>query len=61
MFYKEFVTSFDWEHTGEGLAAFHHYALVAPRDGEYVKRVKRSPGSTWGKTRRRRTTTGSTG
>ncbi|HRJ50033.1 MAG TPA: type III pantothenate kinase, partial [Phycisphaerales bacterium] len=31
MFYKEFVTSFDWEHTGEGLAAFHHYALVADR------------------------------
>jgi hypothetical protein len=44
MFYKEFVTSFDWEHTGEGLAAFHHYALVAPRDGEYVKRVKRFAG-----------------
>jgi len=41
MFFKEFVTSFDWEHTGEGLAAFHHYALSAPRDAEYLRRVKR--------------------
>ena len=41
MFFKEFVTSFDWEHTGEGLAAFHHYALSAPADGEYVRRVRR--------------------
>ena len=41
MFFKEFVTSFDWEHTGEGLAAFHHYALSAPRDAEYVRRVRR--------------------
>src|SRR5688500_7751168 len=23
MYYKEFPTAFDWEHTGEGLAAFH--------------------------------------
>jgi hypothetical protein len=41
MFYREFVTAFDWEHTGEGLAAFHHYALSAPRDEEYVRRVRR--------------------
>ncbi|MBM3754856.1 MAG: hypothetical protein FJW38_12860 [Acidobacteria bacterium] len=41
MFHKEFVTSFDWEHTGEGLAAFHFYALSGPRDAEYVKRVRR--------------------
>jgi len=44
MFYKEFVTSFDWEHTGEGLAAFFHYALSAPRDEEYVRRVRRFAG-----------------
>ena len=44
MFYKEFVTSFDWEHTGEGLAAFHFYAMSAPRDPEYVQRVKRFAG-----------------
>ena len=41
MFFKEFVTSFDWEHTGEGLAPFHHYALSAPGDDEYVRRVRR--------------------
>ncbi len=44
MFYKEFVTSFDWEHTGEGLAAFHHYALSAPGDTEYVRRMRRFAG-----------------
>lgn len=44
MFYKEFVTSFDWEHTGEGLAAFHHYALSAPRDDAYIRRVRRFAG-----------------
>ncbi|MCC6538018.1 MAG: hypothetical protein IT162_10735 [Bryobacterales bacterium] len=41
MFFREFVTSFDWEHTGEGLAAFFHYALSAPGDPEYVRRVRR--------------------
>jgi len=41
MFYQEFVTSFDWEHTGEGLAAFYHYALSAPTDPEYIRRVRR--------------------
>ena len=44
MFFKEFVTSFDWEHTGEGLAAFHFYALSAPRDQEYLRRVRRFSG-----------------
>ena len=44
MFHKEFVTSFDWEHTGEGLAAFHFYALSAPRDEHYQRRVKRFAG-----------------
>jgi hypothetical protein len=44
MFYQEFVTSFDWEHTGEGLAAFYHYALSAPRDEEYVRRMRRFAG-----------------
>jgi hypothetical protein len=44
MFYLEFVTSFDWEHTGEGLAAFHHYALSAPGDPEYIRRVRRFAG-----------------
>ena len=44
MFFQEFVTSFDWEHTGEGLAAFHHYALSAPGDQEYLRRVRRFTG-----------------
>lgn len=44
MFFKEFVTSFDWEHTGEGLAAFHFYALSGPGDSEYVRRVRRFAG-----------------
>lgn len=44
MFHQEFVTSFDWEHTGEGLAAFHHNALSAPRDAEYIRRVRRFAG-----------------
>ncbi len=41
MYYREFVTAFDWEHTGEGLAAFHFYALCRPRDQRYVQRVQR--------------------
>jgi hypothetical protein len=44
MFFKEFVTSIDWEHTGEGLAAFHFYALSDPRDSEYVRRMRRFAG-----------------
>jgi hypothetical protein len=44
MYFKEFVTSFDWEHTGEGLAAFHFYALGAPGDPLYVRRMRRFAG-----------------
>jgi hypothetical protein len=44
MFHKEFITSFDWEHTGEGLAAFHSYALAAPSDPIYLQRVRRFAG-----------------
>ncbi|MBI4874907.1 MAG: hypothetical protein HY822_09785 [Acidobacteria bacterium] len=44
MYHKEFVTSFDWEHTGEGLAAFHFYALAAPGDPTYRQRVRRFAG-----------------
>jgi hypothetical protein len=44
MFYREFVTAFDWEHTGEGLAAFHHSALSAPEAKEYQQRVRRFAG-----------------
>jgi hypothetical protein len=41
MYWREFVTSFDWEHTGEALAAFHLYALARPDDARYRERVMR--------------------
>lgn len=41
MYWREFVTSFDWEHTGEALAAFHLYALAKPKDELYKERVTR--------------------
>jgi hypothetical protein len=44
MYWREFITSFDWEHTGEGLAAFHLYGLSRPADLRYVQRVKRYAG-----------------
>jgi hypothetical protein len=44
MYHKEFVTAFDWEHTGEGICAFNFYALSAPADPVYVRRVRRFAG-----------------
>jgi hypothetical protein len=44
MYYREFITSFDWEHTGEGLAAFHFYGLGKPDDPTYRDRVVRFAG-----------------
>ncbi len=41
MYWREFVTAFDWEHTGEALAAFHMYALSRPDDARYRDRVMR--------------------
>lgn len=41
MYWREFVTAFDWEHNGEGLAAFHFYGLGRPNDMRYIQRVKR--------------------
>ena len=35
MYWREFVTAFDWEHNGEGLAAFHFYGLGKPDDPIY--------------------------
>ena len=32
MLYKEFITSFDWEHNGEGYAAFYLLPLADPED-----------------------------
>ena len=44
MYYKEFITSFDWEHNGEGLSAFNFYSLVNPGDTLYRKRMLRFAG-----------------
>ena len=44
MYHKEFITSFDWEHNGEGLAAFNFYALARPDDRAYLQRVRRFAG-----------------
>ncbi len=41
MYWREFVTSFDWEHTGEALAAFHLYGLARPDDSSHRERVVR--------------------
>ncbi len=44
MYWREFVTSFDWEHTGEALAAFHLYGLSRPADRRYLARTRRFAG-----------------
>ena len=44
MYYKEFVVSFDWEHNGEGLAAFLLYGLSKPTDIFCQKRIRRYAG-----------------
>ncbi len=44
MYSREFVTAFDWEHNGEGLAAFYHYGLSRPRDRMYRQRAVRYAG-----------------
>ena len=44
MYYKEFITSFDWEHTGEGLTPFFFYGLARPYDRLYVQRSRRFAG-----------------
>lgn len=44
MYYREFVTAFDWEHNGEGLAAFLLYGLGRPNDRMYRERTLRYAG-----------------
>ena len=44
MFWREFITSFDWEHNGEGLASFYHYGLSRPRELLYRQRTVRYAG-----------------
>jgi hypothetical protein len=44
MYYKEFITAFDWEHNGEGLAPFYFYGLSRPDDPVYRRRARRFAG-----------------
>jgi hypothetical protein len=44
MYYKEFPTSYDWEHTGEGLGPFYWYGLSKPTDERYAIRLRRFAG-----------------
>jgi hypothetical protein len=44
MYWREFVTAFDWEHNGEGLAPFYHYGLCRPREVMYRQRALRYAG-----------------
>ena len=44
MYYKEFPTSYDWEHTGEGLGPFYWYGLSRPTDQRYAIRLRRFAG-----------------
>lgn len=41
MFHREFITSFDWEHTGEGLAPFLLLPLAEPDDALTVEQTLR--------------------
>jgi len=44
MYYKEFPTSYDWEHTGEGLGPFYWSGLSQPTDARYLMRLRRWAG-----------------
>jgi hypothetical protein len=44
MYWREFITAFDWEHNGEGLAPFYHYGLCRPGDRLYRQRALRYAG-----------------
>jgi hypothetical protein len=44
MYWREFPTAFDWEHNGEGLAAFFDFGLCRPRDLTYRQRAVRFAG-----------------
>jgi len=44
MYYKEFPTSFDWVHNGEGLTVFNLQGLSDPGDANFGRRVRRFAG-----------------
>ncbi len=44
MYYKEFPTSFDWVHNGEGATALVNSALAEPDDPAFQRRIRRFAG-----------------
>lgn len=44
MYFQEFPTMYDWEHTGEGLGPFYWYGLSRPNDARYLIRLRRFAG-----------------
>ena len=44
IYHKEFITSFDWEHTGEALGGFYFYGLARPDGPRYAERMRRFAG-----------------
>ncbi|HEX5476068.1 MAG TPA: hypothetical protein VFX12_15525 [Vicinamibacterales bacterium] len=44
VYYHEFMSQFDWEHNGEGLAGFYFYGLDRPDDAAHVDRARRFAG-----------------
>jgi hypothetical protein len=44
MYYKEFISQFDWMHNGEGLQLFNRMGLSVPGDAKYQERARRYAG-----------------
>ncbi len=44
MYYKEFISQFDWMHNGEGLQLFNRMGLSVPTDKTYQERARRFAG-----------------
>jgi hypothetical protein len=44
MYYKEFISQFDWMHNGEGLQLFNRMGLSVPKDAKYQERARRYAG-----------------
>lgn len=44
MYYKEFITMFDWQHNAEGLRVFNAQGLSDPYDANYRRRARRYAG-----------------
>lgn len=44
IYYKEFITSFDWEHNSEWLGPFYFYGLSRPDDAHHTQRTRKFAG-----------------